>query len=334
MGSKADAEAAAIVSEIETPDVSMGDVSKFYKWICGNRLRLACHVSLVLCYWMICFLFIYYDEYCSVYPGSKIAYNVSKGGVSLPIFRYLICILVGLYLFYGAMYVWGKGTSVVAKRCGLWIAIPFAIVWFGVCGFLGTWQGWISYVITPLWQNSVLESACNGWDLSIMLAGTPSPNLDQSLPVLGIATVTLLGSITPASYYALQLEQSSADHNILYFYTYNTTNAEPPFGNITYNTYNSTYTINNVTAHYNTKPNLSFQKLDMTPADPSIPFIGSGPPSANLILKNGSRVFNTVTTLYSDCTQLEACAMLQPEGDFQIALGLVMIQQSQHAQTC
>jgi len=328
----AEADAASIVNDLDVgqnSNIKSEDIAQFCHWMKKNTRRIVVYITLVLTYWLVCFLFIYYEAYPSVYPGSKTAATINKGGLALWIFQYGFCyfgLLVTLpFGFYFAIY----GIGFVYKKFGLGVAIPFGIVWFGVCMFLATWQMWLEFVFTPIWTNNVLNSACQGWDMSIMLAGISSTNLEQSLPFLGVATVTIANGS-----YAMQLEQSSVNHNIIYFYTLNTTNAEPPFSNVTYNTYNLTYTVENVTAHYTTTPNLAISSRGMSLVDPSIPFVGSGPPSANLVLKNGTHVLNTATTLSSDCTQLKACAMYDAAGDFEVALGLVMIQQSQYAQNC
>lgn len=329
--SKADAEAASIVNDLDIDvdvNVKSEDVAKFYDWIKKNHKRIAIHIAVVFIYWTICLLFIIFDSYQSSHPGTKIASNINQGGLAFPIFRIIFCNFGVLATLIPGFYFVGWGTKLVYQRFGIWVAIPFSIVWLGVCAFFATWQAWLSFLVTPIWTDNFLNTACQGWNMSIMLA-PDSLNLEQSLPFLGIATITLVNGT-----YALQLEQNAANHNFMYFYTLNTTNAEPPISNITYNTYNMTYTVNNVTAHYTTTPNFAIPSRGMQLVDPSIPFISSGPPSANLILKNGSRVLDTVTTLYSDCTQLKVCAMYDSAGDFEIALGIVMMQQFQYAQTC
>jgi len=327
-----DSEAASIISDLQIDssdvDVKSKDIAKLNNWIKKNPKRIAVHVTCLFIYWSICLTFIILDGYQSSHPGSKIAAYIDGGGVTFSVFQIIICNLGMLItLIFGILFLIG-GIRLVYQRFGLWVAIPFAIVWLGICAFLGTWQAWLWAVVRPIWTENFLNTACQGWNMSIMLAPY-TINLEQSLPFLGVATVTLLNGS-----YSMQLEQNAANHYVLYFYTLNTTNAEPPISNITYNTFNMTYTIDNVTAHYAMSPNLAISSRGMQLVDPSIPFIGSGPPSANIEFKNGSRVLDTVTTLYSDCTQLKVCAIYDSVGDFEVALGIVMIQQFQYAQTC
>jgi hypothetical protein len=138
----------------------------------------------------------------------------------------------------------------------------------------------------------------------------------------------------------MQLERNNQFHNIYYFYNLNLGNVTPTYENITYNTVNNTFTINNMTSHFNggTAADLAFPTLDLILKDTSIPFGGDcGFPNANLVYQNGStssNVLNTVNTASSDCTELKVCVNIEPRGDFEIAMGAVMIQQYLYGVCC
>src|SRR5277367_2836903 len=126
--SKADAEAASIVSnldiDVDMPDVKSEDMAKFYDWVKKNPRRIAVHVAVVLFYWTICLLFNLFDSYQSSHPGSKIATNINRGGLAFPIFQIIFCNFGVLIAMIPGFYLLGWGTRLVYKRFGLWVAIP------------------------------------------------------------------------------------------------------------------------------------------------------------------------------------------------------------------
>ena len=140
----------------------------------------------------------------------------------------------------------------------------------------------------------------------------------------------------------LVLQPSKNSYDVYNFSVTERVNHIPPLSTITYNSASTTYSINNRTAgSYLLDPNLSFPTLGLELYDPSIPFTtnGSHPPAANLIRHNGSHVsnvLNTVTLSPHDCTQLKVCGMTSDgtEEDFQIALGVVMMEQFVYSVAC
>lgn len=281
-------------------------------------------------------LFNYYYSYQSVYPGSKVAANINRtrsSGTAFEVFKWMICSasvaltgsLAVLLLIFGA--------RLVDKIFPRWVIVPFATFWVPLCVFLGTWQVWISFLLVPVWTDHVYSTACHGWDMSANLQGVSWDNQFKSLPHVGTAMVVLAHGN-----YSMHLERDEIDHDVYYFYPADTFNYTPPFSNITYNFANAIYTIDNVTTHFTLKPNLQFPSLDLVLHDMSIPFESTyGPPNADLVYHNGSiqtNVFNTVTTKANDCTQLRACGMLNPNGAFDIAMGVVMIQQYSYSISC
>jgi hypothetical protein len=278
----------------------------------------------------------YYDCYQSIYPGSTVAAAINRTvatGTVFNVFKGMICsggvaitgtVLVMLLI---------RGMRYGVKLFPRWIVISFAIICLPVLIFLGTWQGWISFMLKPVLTNYVYNTACQGWDISADLQGVSWDNQLQSLPYVGTATVVLA-----YGNYSMQLERDETNHDVFTFYLLNTFNYTPPFSNVTYNFSNETYTIDNVTTKFTLEPNLQFPHLDLVLRDISIPFESTyGPPNADLIYRNGlvqKNVFNTVTTRDGDCTQLRACGMLSPKGSFEIAMGVVMIQQYNYSVSC
>jgi hypothetical protein len=237
------------------------------------------------------------------------------------------------------------GVVFVGEEISKYLAALIALPWIGLCLFLGTWQLWIYWLMMSVWYTSVWNHACDGWDGYAMLEGITWGDVVSSLPYVGTATVFLA-----AGNYTMQLERNNTFHDIFYFYNITTdlmgdptgdfvTGSIPPaYNNITYDISNHLYTISNTTIHYITSPNLAFPSLDLVLSDDSIPFGSGGDmPLANLLYRNGStrlNVLSTVNTEKDDCTQMKVCIMQNPLGDYEIALGVVMIQQYLYAVSC
>src|SRR5579862_865777 len=296
---------------------------KFFSGECGGFTVL---VALFLTIEVTFFLFNYFDMYSDVYPGSKVAQNLSGGkGVAFVIFMYLICgVSVNLTCPAG-VYLAGAGIGACNKAAGACIAAFIALPWIGLCLFLGTWQLWISWAIEPVWHDMVYNNACHelGWSGYALLQGINFRDVSASLPMVGTATVVLT-----TGNYTMQLERADHKSYIYYFYPIDQNDVNPFYSNITYNTFNSTYTVNNHTARWVVSPNLAFPSLDLSLDDPSIPFGDEcDTPSANLVYKNGSmisNVFNTVTTAPNHCELLKACININQQSKVEIAMGVVM----------
>jgi len=245
----------------------------------------------------------------------------------------MICWCTGSLTFPLGVYLAVAGIGVVGES-NVALACLIALPWIAICLFVGTWQMWIYWMMNAVWYNDVWNNACNGWDGYAILAGTQWMDISSSLPYCGIATVFLA-----AGNYSMQLERNGNNHNVFTFYNMQTGNLTPTYPNITYNIFNHTYTINNVTNHYTVSPNLAFPALDLQLSNPSIPF-STGQcdmPLADLMYSNGtvtSEVLSVVNVDSSDCTQLKVCTNTNPEGDYEIALGVLMIQQFAYGICC
>jgi hypothetical protein len=291
---------------------------------------------------LVFFLFQYYDVYQNVYPGSKVAQNLTGGkGTAFEFFKWAICWCSGTLTVPAGFYAAYMGVAFVGKEINACLAVLIALPWIGLCIFLGTWQLWIYWLMSSVWFNSVWTHACDGWDGYAMLEGITWGDVASSLPYVGTATVFLA-----AGNYTMQLERNSTFHSIFYFYNVTTDltgdltadSIPPVYNNIIYDTRNHLYTINNTTTRYTTSPNLAFPSLDLVLSDDSIPFGSAGDmPLANLLYRNDStslNVLSTVNTAKDDCTQMKVCVMQKPPGDYEIALGVVMIQQYLYGVSC
>jgi hypothetical protein len=114
----------------------------------------------------IVFVYNFFLTYDAVYPGSAIAANISHSKASHGAFEAFIFILQGLLLG-SIFYTVKRERERVRKWGGVWRIMAILIF-----AFLGTWQGWISFlVMIPLWQDAVWNNACQGWDMTAVIQG-------------------------------------------------------------------------------------------------------------------------------------------------------------------
>jgi hypothetical protein len=192
-------------------------------------------------------------------------------------------------------------------------------------------------IIRGKWGDVAWTDACNGWDITAVVQGVRWADFRDDLLFVGNSTVVVVGQ----GNFTIQLHRNYQDGNLYYFYVTDTHHFTPPYTNFTYNTANTTYTVANVTTSYNEVPNLSFPSLALELRDPSIPFHRTDdnayPPSADLVHRNGTQLSNVLSTSVlrvSDCTSLKVCGMQDTIGAFQIALGVVMIEQFKASVCC
>jgi hypothetical protein len=188
---------------------------------------------------------------------------------------------------------------------------------------------WIMFALRYIWGPLAWARGCSGWDYTITV------NVDYDL--FYNAALNYLGNVTVAG--------TDANYTMLLFqfnstpwgsdeYLFNVTDAfsiVPAIASIAYNVTASTYTIANSTSPFIVMPNLEFPTLDIFQRDPSIPFLRPDqdgyPPSADLVSKNGTRLLHTVTENFPSLSELLVCGMEADTGAFQIALGVVAIEQ-------
>jgi hypothetical protein len=301
---------------------------------CDGALSFTLLVAAFLIVELIFFLFQYFDAYQTIYPGSRVAQNLSGAkGTAYAVFEWLICGCSFGFTFPMGIYLGFGGVGVIAEHMGKLFAALVALPWIAICVFVGSWQLWIYWVMVGVWGQSVWNHACDASDGYAMLQGIKWNDVSTSLPYVGTLTVFLA-----AGNYTMQLERNATVHSTYYLQNLYTGNIAPAFDRIEYNTLNRTYTIDNATNHYAVSPNLAFPSLDLVLKDNSIPFGNEGDmPLANLIYRNGStslNVLDVVKTDNHDCTKMKVCVNTKPEGDFEIALGVLMIRQYLYGVSC
>jgi hypothetical protein len=191
-------------------------------------------------------------------------------------------------------------------------------------------------IIRGAWGDVAWANACTGWDITAVVQGVRWRDFRDDLLIVAISTV-----VVQQGNFTIQLHRNYQDGNLYDFYITDTHHFSPPYINFTYNTANTTYTIANITYSYNEIPILSFPSLGLELRDPSIPFHRGDdpayPPSANLVHRNGTQLSNVLSTSVlrvSDCTNLKVCGMQNMIGAFQIALGVIMIEQFKASLYC
>jgi hypothetical protein len=275
------------------------------------------------------------DSYIDIYPGSEVAAHVLRNNSSWDAWYIFFWILAAIATFCNCSLLWRNWF----KRfwaLGTRIKFPWLIrLWrilliLFLCAALSG-PFWITFVIRAVWKNSAWDAACSGWDVTAIVQGINYYNF-RSNPSI-IATATLSTATGP---YFMQLIHQKFNYDQ---YTVQTFTGNSHFGhaisNLTYNTITDTFNGTNITTgSYVTSPSLAFPSLDLELRDPSIPFTRSNvntyPPSADLIYRNGSTessVLQTVMTMPGTCTTLKVCGTQDYLEDFQLALGLVMIEQ-------
>ena len=289
------------------------------------------------------------DAYATIHPGSKIAANISVNTSTSNTFDSFLWIFaffaVIVNLFVASVWVdwaWNWGLRVL-RMDDIWRETsrfdPVACFgfWIVVIALITT-PGWATEVVRISWQKIAWSHVCDGWEVDAVLTG-----VDFGAYFLDSPNTTLVGSAAITigqGGYTMQLFQDAILHNFFTFNVSDTLGFEPPLSTIWYDMIATTYTVANVTTSFDMTPNLSFPSLNLQLADPSIPFVHgdlSYPPSANLIYSNGtsdSRLLRTELLKYQHCTQLKVCGMQGSTGTFQIALGVVMIEQFSAAVFC
>lgn len=291
---------------------------------------------------VICIIYQAFDAYATLYPGSKIAANIllnASTGRAWEAFFWLFAIFASV------------GNVLAAPMWVAWIAEKlrinrlrsqqccFCLVAFFSIGIiipaLVVAPFWATFVIRIVWQDIAWTHVCDGWEIDAVLTGVDWYNYYPNITLVGAAVVTIGGNG-----YTMQLNRNAVLHNLFTFNVTNTTDFIPPLSTISYDMDALTYTVANVTTSFDLTPNLSFPALNVQLVDPSIPFVRSDPsypPSANLIYRNNAsdpRFLRTELLDYPDCTQLKVCGMQDSTGKFQIALGVVMIEQFSAAVFC
>ena len=283
------------------------------------------------------------DSYANIYPGSKFAANILLNNSTWKAWEafywiFVICATVcNIMLLFTDWYkrLWRLGQKL---RSGCLICI-----WFGLLPLLTflalSGAIWMTYLIRSLWKGNAWNNACQGWDITAVVTGVKTLPGNYSFPLLATATVSAAqGSFT------LRLLRQNTNYQqftLAVYSSYPKMQFLPTYSNISYNTLDLSYSASNISASYIYSPNLAFPSLSLKLRDPSIPFTRPDrkdyPPSADLIRQNGSAISNilqTVMTSPADCITLKVCGSRQYLAEFQVALGVVMIEQFKTGMYC
>jgi hypothetical protein len=188
---------------------------------------------------------------------------------------------------------------------------------------------WFEFAYRLIWAAVAWKHDCDGWDYTALVDPVDWDSFQLNQSFVGMATI--LGS---HGNFQMQLLRNIQTQNVYTFDLLGNLNSTLPLSSIAYNLMSLTYTIGNVTNLFNITPTLSFPSLKVDTRDHSIPFIHpddmSYPPSADLIYRNATTdlsVLKTAMLNFPHCTELKVCGMQDQTGAFQIALGVVMIEQ-------
>ena len=304
-------------------------------------MTLSCVLCLLIGFEIIIAVYTYY--YCSqkVYPASKAASEIHASRsrfLAFSIFFWVIAVIGTIFnvAIFAGLFYWIFDSMRLDYK-DFWLTWGIKIIGTLTTCVLGTAPLWASWPITTVWQVSVYRHACEGWEAMAVLQGVSTKGLNSSLPVIGNATIqSVRGN------YMMQLARNDSDENVYYFYLKNheSFNYTPSISKISYNTTEATYMISDITTSYLDSPNLAFPALGLELRDVSIPFRNSwGPPAVDLVQSNDGRsvkssLLRTVTTNHFNCTQLKVCGISSDEDKFQIALGIVLIEQFNYSIRC
>jgi hypothetical protein len=188
---------------------------------------------------------------------------------------------------------------------------------------------WIIFALRYIWGPLAWAHGCSGWDYTITVNVDNDTFYNEALSFLGNVTVT--GTDSNFTMSLFQFNSTPWGSNEYLFNVTEAVNMASAIAAIAYNMTASTYTIANSTSSFTVTPKLEFPTLDISQRDPSIPFLRPDqdgyPPTADLVSKNGTRLLHTVTENFPGLSELLACGMEADTGAFQIALGVVAIEQ-------
>lgn len=280
---------------------------------------VCCFITVALLSWPTAFVMSYYNIYADVYPLSLQAAHIQGAHhVVYEVFRWILSIVGCLAMSFLA--VAAIGSCMDGDGCDFCqfvvlilpvLALKF-VIWLPV---------YLSLIIRPRMADRAWNAMCDEWEIQATLNGSTSEGLNITL---GIATVVL----STAGNYTMQLIANSAFN--LSFSVVDSFNYTPPISTIVYNNESLIFTTDNATSgHYIVTPQLSFPSLNLESTAPDyINFETEGGPALALLSYNRTMpVLYTVNTKPGDFSLLRVCGSLEPIGDFQIAMGVVLMQQ-------
>jgi hypothetical protein len=293
-------------------------------------------------------IYAYYFNYAEIFFNSTVAMNIFRNDDTENAFKAfywilaLLCLIPNFFIGYGfAMIGWGIAKGCKMQGC---LSCCWMIPWVFAAVMIKTATLWGRPVAEGVWQANVWNDDCPTWDLAVTIASSDVSNLAETLPTVGTANIT---SATLGYNFTVDLNRHDDNHQRFDLHVTSMSGTiEPPFSIITFDsqnrTYNGTATGNaNITGSYDATPNLAFPSRNLTQLDPSIPwqrpdYSTCWPPAVNLIKHISTteylNVIKSITLNPDDGTQLKVCGMAGVVAvDFQIALGVVFIEQYKYA---
>ena len=271
-------------------------------------------------------LYLYYFNYATIYPGSKVAYDVYKNqstGTAFGFFYWFTATLVATYL---VVLLSACSENMDDNNCAQW---PLGLLIL----FCLSLPYWLRFPIFNHTYNNVWQNQCNDWDIRAVLSGLDYSDYVWTLPSQ-IVNITLTMAKTDVNFTINRRPLSPLVYDMIL-----QSNAAEFYSNITYDVGNLQILADGLNANYIIDPNLNFPTLGLSLADPSIPWIRPDyytcwPTSVNIV-HDHIGVLQTVTLNPNDCTQMLVCGTASSElSNFQIVLGLTAVSQFQYGVCC
>ena len=324
-------------------------VKEFYQ-ICMQSLKLPPDVQktiFAIILNIICAVYQTVDAYRVLFPGSKAAANIYHNESTLKAWNAFFWIIAfattaanlrvsGIWSIsvYNGLRLEGLVRRIL--RFEFLISIFWSLMLIIVLPVLLVSPMWFVFVYRLIWETVAWKHECGGWDYTVLLDPVDWDSFLPNASFVGMATI--LGS---NGNFQMQLLRNIQTHDVYTFDLLENLNSTFLLSSIAYNLTSLTYTVGNITAPFNITPTLSFPSLKVDTRDPSIPFLRpddmSYPPSADLVYRNATTelsVLRTAMLNFPHCTELKVCGMQDRTGAFQIALGVVMIEQFQATLHC
>src|SRR5271155_4201473 len=211
------------------------------------------------------------DAYATIYPGSKIAANISVNTSTSNTFDSFLwifgCSAAFVNIFVASVWVvdWVLRVLRIDDISSRFAGVACFGLWIVVISLLST-PSWATWVVRISWQKIAWSHVCDGWEVDAVLTGVDfgAYSLDSPNTTVGSAAITI-----GQGGYTMQLFQDAVRHNFLTFNVTDTLGFEPPLSTIWYDMIATTYTVANVTTSFDMTPNLSFPSLNLQLADPS-----------------------------------------------------------------
>jgi len=291
---------------------------------CAMCLAVTFGVVIVVCLVLspfFCFgIYLYNVNYAKIYPGSKVAYDVFRNQHSENAFFFFYwftaCLIASGFagVFHAAHQELAKRGVNPCGECFCILLVLFCIVL----------PYWIRFPIYKSMHHAAFWNSCDNWDIRAVIDSINySPYVWDLPPYVLNITLTMDADVYALAVYRHPLSPLTYD-----LLLENTTDLF--YTNITYDVGNSIISSTGLNLSYVTTPNLEFPSLDLSLANPGIPwtrpdYYTCWPPAVNLVHES-QKVLQTITLHPSDCSTMLVCGSAGEElKNFQIALGLTAV---------